>query len=79
MERKRNEKLLAIEIIFRDICSDWRKDHKLLERLEIAEKLVQDIINDSCISGGEKNRIILARSLIHSKNILIFLNFHLAE
>ena len=42
-----NEKLLAIEIIFRDICSDWRKDHKLLERLEIAEKLVQDIINDS--------------------------------
>ena len=29
------------------------------------------IINNSCISGGEKNRIILARSLIHSKNILI--------
>jgi len=29
------------------------------------------IINNSCISGGEKNRIILARSLIHSNNILI--------
>ena len=29
------------------------------------------IINNSSISGGEKNRMILARSLIHSKNILI--------
>ena len=29
------------------------------------------IINNSSISGGEKNRIILARSLIHSNNILI--------
>ncbi|MBQ3021005.1 MAG: ATP-binding cassette domain-containing protein [Bacilli bacterium] len=29
------------------------------------------IVNNSCISGGERNRIILARSLIHSKNILI--------
>ena len=29
------------------------------------------IINNSSISGGEKNRIILARSLIHSKKILI--------
>lgn len=29
------------------------------------------IINNSCVSGGEKNRIILARSLIHSKKILI--------
>lgn len=29
------------------------------------------ILNDTSISGGERNRIILARSLIHSKNILI--------
>ena len=29
------------------------------------------IINNSSISGGERNRIILARSLVHSKNILI--------
>ena len=29
------------------------------------------IINNSNISGGEKNRIILARSLIHSKEIII--------
>ena len=29
------------------------------------------IINNSSISGGEKNRIILARSLIHSNDILI--------
>jgi len=29
------------------------------------------IINNSSISGGEKNRIILARSLIHSKEIII--------
>ena len=29
------------------------------------------IINNSSISGGEKNRIILARSLIHSNKILI--------
>jgi len=29
------------------------------------------IINDNSLSGGERNRLILARSLIHSKNILI--------
>lgn len=29
------------------------------------------IINDNSLSGGEKNRLILARSLIHSKKILI--------
>lgn len=35
--------------------------------------LEQEIINNSNISGGERNRIILARSLIHSenKNIII--------
>ena len=30
-----------------------------------------NIVNNSMLSGGERNRIILARSLIHSKNILI--------
>ena len=34
-------------------------------------KLDSLIINNSNISGGEKNRIVLARSLIHSKEILI--------
>lgn len=29
------------------------------------------ILNNSTISGGEKNRIILARSLVHSKNIIL--------
>ena len=29
------------------------------------------IINDNSLSGGEKNRIILARSLLHSKKIII--------
>ena len=29
------------------------------------------IINSNILSGGEKNRLILARSLIHSKNIII--------
>ena len=33
--------------------------------------LNSEIINSSNISGGEKNRIILARSLIHSKQIII--------
>ena len=29
------------------------------------------LVNNNSISGGERNRIILARSLIHSKNIII--------
>ena len=33
--------------------------------------LESQIINSSNISGGEKNRIILARSLVHSKEIII--------
>jgi len=34
-------------------------------------KLDSIVINNSNISGGERNRIILARSLLHSKDILI--------
>ena len=29
------------------------------------------IINNDILSGGERNRVILARSLLHSKNIII--------
>ena len=30
-----------------------------------------NLVNNSILSGGEKNRIILARSLLHSKNVII--------
>jgi len=44
-----------------------------IDKINIVKDIGLDaiIINNSNISGGEKNRIILARSLIHSKDILI--------
>ena len=42
-----------------------------LENLIECKKTNDVIINSNNISGGEKNRLILARSLIHSKKIII--------
>lgn len=44
-----------------------------LENIDIIKNYGMDfkIINNNCFSGGEINRLILARSLIHSKKILI--------
>jgi len=44
-----------------------------LDKINIIKNVGLDasIINDNSLSGGERNRIILARSLIHSKKILI--------
>ena len=44
-----------------------------LENIDIIKNYGMDfkIINSNCFSGGEINRLILARSLIHSKKILI--------
>lgn len=41
-----NEKLLAIELILRDIRSTWRIEDKLIERTSKAYKLSNEIIND---------------------------------
>jgi len=44
-----------------------------IDKINIVKEIGLDamIINNTSISGGEKNRIIFARSLIHSKNIII--------
>lgn len=40
-----------------------------LDKLNL--EMNSNIVNNSILSGGEKNRVILARSLLHSKNIII--------
>ena len=44
-----------------------------LENIDIIKNYGMDfkIVNSNCFSGGEINRLVLARSLIHSKKIII--------
>ena len=76
-----DEKLFN-DTIYNNLCLGKDVDKSLLENiLRITRlndiniiKLVglnSTIINDNSLSGGEKNRLILARSLIHSNDILI--------
>ena len=66
------------DTIYNNLCLGKNIDEDLLSNIlkicrlnEFSDRLDMFLINDNTFSGGERNRLILARSLIHSKNILI--------
>lgn len=72
------DETLFDDTLYNNLCLGIDIDSETLDRVikvcrldKLKIDMNSNIVNNSMLSGGERNRIILARSLLHSKNIII--------
>ena len=72
------DEALFDDTLYNNLCLGIDIDSETLDRVikvcrldKLKIDMNSNIVNNSILSGGERNRIILARSLLHSKNIII--------